>query len=464
MGGCLGVSTPKSNFENKEKTQAHDFEHKPTRFEIGQRVQCRDHGEEWMDATITCLDPIECKPDKWADRDFGAEWAQVREMPDGENAPPPVRDRTSTLDMPAPMESIKSKKSSLKVPFPKVAGMDDDILDDIDTPPVTKKQRFDEASPQFKKGIRMSWKHMNTVDPDIALVNSEFDLGDLRISIHQESESGPEEWNLYGKAWKNSVLDGMHNFIDPDLELDLSGIVGIIDSFVWLVYDLNHKKNSKEVFATIPEHTTDIVNATMSLIEYFFNQIGDDGRIYHLSASDHKKIEGYPFSWQLNDWHDTIRWPHNIRRLDLSRSNFCGDLSGFTELEELSMKLMYLKNWDDLVFPPNLKKLNLMESNFEGDLSHLTSLKEINMMKVKKKDWSKVIFPISLQKLYLQTTNYDQDLSNLTNLKHLNLSWVRNKSWEKVRFPTELRQLTLMQSNFPHEIDLSYMTACRINR
>ena len=67
----------------------------------------------------------------------------------------------------------------------------------------------------------------------------------------------------------------MHNFIDPDLGLDLSGIVGIIDSFVWLVYDLNHKKNSKETFATIPEHTTDIANATMSYlqIKYLFYNI-----------------------------------------------------------------------------------------------------------------------------------------------------------------------------------------------
>jgi len=75
-------------------------------------------------------------------------------------------------------------------------------------------------------------------------------------------------------------------------------------------------------------------------------------------------------------WTD-LRLPQTLLELDLSGTNFDRDLSEAVNLNRLEMKNVDIHSWNLVRFPISLRWLNIYHSDFEGDLSYLTELDEL---------------------------------------------------------------------------------------
>jgi len=163
-----------------------------------------------------------------------------------------------------------------------------------------------------------------------------------------------------------------------------------------------------------------------------------------------------PPEWQK------YHFPEELKKLNLSYTNYCGDLTYLINLELLNLTGVVLDDWSEFMFPYiKLKQLILKETNFTGDLSDLETLENLQMGRVKMKNFSSFVFPFNLKCLELQSTDCGQDFSYLEQLEVLNMGNVQLESWENIRFPRSLKTLNLVRANFDGNMNV-FPSECRI--
>jgi len=173
------------------------------------------------------------------------------------------------------------------------------------------------------------------------------------------------------------------------------------------------------------------------------------------------KIETLDFSFSTSEYNEVLEFPKSLRKLNLEGAHFQkGSLVG-TNIEHLNCKGTIHDNWDGIGIPKTLMTIDLSDTHFKASLAH-TRLESVNMCGVvlstegfeeNENPWSRVGFPKTLKTLNLGDSNFNWNLGDL-NIVDLNLWGVKLKDWSFMAFPDTLRDLNLNLSNFFG--DLSY--------